>query len=445
MKTKMKNIALVTSALIALSGCLDDPFDYAFGDGNSGTLPEGGAVTMLYGEGSSGAFAMQAVDTDDVSADVDGQENLALSNIQVIGDYANQAALNMKVTGGEKASIQLVSSSGVDLSEAYTAGSGTLIFDVEVNSFAKLTGTTVNPVTVTLKSDGGAEEGVTVDITSSISAYLGAKNDSAANNVQSVKLPLTCFTDQGIDISKSTQPFSMTVNSDIDLNINKIRFQAESGGNKPGINLVVDCTNLDKREVLTDAESTVFSAIDSANKTGWARFQPTTATGLDYEDGGVHFKGITSIATGTKNSFLGLILDEEKLKDLSQYVEHGEIQFDLIATANSDTPHPTGNIMIKMETPNKPDAEGPAQGEYGYPTSELVVAHNFNTDPLNQVRKVKLPLTKFFTREDGNIDLNVVKNVKKVVIFPELVDKSQNYNPGGMTYYVADVKLVMNP
>ncbi|WP_428440722.1 putative glycoside hydrolase [Photobacterium sagamiensis] len=435
----MKKIVLATSALMALSGCLDDTFDYG-GSGNSGTtpgLPVGGEVTQIYGEGSTGAFAMQATDKDDATADVDGQENSALSNIQVIGDYQNQGALNVTVTESAKASIQLFSNSGIDLAAPNSDGAGTLIFDVKVNEHTKISADTskVNPITVTLLSDGSPE--ASVDITSSINAFLGSPT-------QSVRLPLNCFSDQGVDFSKTTQPFSMKVNSDINFDISNIRFQAESGGDKPGSNLVVDCYKQEKKEILTDDISTVFE-FDGAAKTGWARFQPTTATGLDLELSGVHFKGITSVATGTKNSFLGLILDEEKLKDLSLYLEHGKLEFDFYADSNSATAHPTGNVMVKMETPNKPDAEGPAQGEYGYPTSQLVVAHNYNSDPLQEVRKVSLPLKQFFTNTDGNIDINALKYVKKVVIFPELVDKAENYNPGGMTYYVADVKLVMNP
>lgn len=445
MNTKFKRAAVLTSVIMALSGCLEDGFNYNDGKDGPGPVP-GGEVTQIYGEGSDGSFTMQAVDKDGMTADVDGQENSALSNIQVIGDFLSQAALNVSVTQNAKAGIKFIATSPVDYSKATTDKTGLLIFDVHMKDFPS---GKVTPATVTLKSDNGSEG--KVDITSSLSAYLGVKNSDVVNSTQSVRIPLQCFADHGVDFSKVTQSFSMDMSANASFDISNVRVQAEAGGDKPGMNLVIECDN-SKSEVLTTPESTVYARHKNAQgefvESGWTYHQTSNGAKIypvKNEDSDIGWAGVESTAEPGKQTYLSFILNKEdvKLKDVSQYLEKGTLEFTLWVESYSEMAHPTNNIMVKIDTPTKNDPESPSP-DYRYPASKLWVMSCKTDNCEGSIQKFSIPLSEFFSTTDGDIDINILKHIKKVVFFPEKVD-DKSYSPKGFKFSISDLKFVMNP
>ena len=446
MKTNFKRAAVLTSVVMALSGCLEDGFNYNDGKDGPGPVP-GGEVTQIYGEGSDGSFIMQAVDKDGSVVDVDGQESSALSNIQVTGDYQSQAALNVAVTQDAKAGIQFIASSPVDYSEANADKTGLLIFDVHMKDFP--TGK-VTPATVTLKSDDGSEG--KVDITSSLNAYLGVKNSDEVNSTQSVRIPLQCFADQGVDFSKVTQSFSMDMSANANFDISNVRVQAEAGGNMPGINLVIECDNSSKSEVLTTAESVVYARQKNDQgefvESGWTYHQTSNGAKTypeDSENPDIGWAGVESTAAPGKQTYLSFILNKEdtKLKDVSQYLENGTLEFNIWIESYSEMPHPNDHIIMKIDTPTKNEPESPSP-DYRYPASKLYTIYCKVDNCEGKKQKMSVSLADMFSTADGEIDINVLKHVKKVVFFPEKVD-DKSYTPKGLKFSVSDVKFVMNP
>ncbi|MGR5063494.1 putative glycoside hydrolase [Photobacterium sp. DNB22_13_2] len=445
MNIKFKRAAVVTSVIMALSGCLEDGFSYNDGKDGTGPVP-GGEVTQIYGEGSNGAFIMQAVDKGDMTVDVDGQENTALSNIQVIGDYLSQAALNVSVTQDAKAGIQFIASSPVDYSKVTVNKAGLLLFDVHMKDFPS---GKVTPATVTLISDDGSEG--KVDITSSLSAYLGVKNSDVVNSTQSVRIPLQCFADQGVDFSKVTQSFSMDMSANANFDISNVRVQAEAGGDKPGMNLVIECDN-SKSEVLTTPESIVYARQKNDQgefvESGWTYHLTSNGTKIypvKNEDSEIGWAGVESTAEPGKQTYLSFILNKEdvKLKDVSQYLEKGTLEFTLWVESYSEMAHPTNNIMVKIDTPTKNDPESPSP-DYRYPASKLWAMSCKTDNCEGAIQKFSIPLSELFSTTDGDIDINILKHIKKVVFFPEKVD-DKSYSPKGLKFSISDLKFVMNP
>ncbi|PSW16593.1 hypothetical protein C9J01_06255 [Photobacterium rosenbergii] len=446
MKTNFKRAAVLTSVVMALSGCLEDGFNYNGGKDGPGPVP-GGEVTQIYGKDSDGAFIMQAVDKDGVIADVDGQENSSLSNIQVIGDYQSQTALNVEVTQDAKAGIQFTANSPVDYSKVNADKTGLLIFDVHMKEFPS---GEVTPAVVTLKSDNGKSG--QVDITSSLSAYLGVKHSDLVNSTQTVRIPLQCFADQGVDFSKVTQSFSMDMSANANFDISNVRVQAEAGGDKPGINLVIECDNSAKSEVLTTPESTIYARSKNDQgefvESGWTYHQTSNGAKIypvNNEDSDIGWAGVESTAEPGKQTYLSFILNKEdtKLKDVSQYLERGALEFTLWVESYSEMPHPTNNIIVKIDTPTKNDPESPSS-DYRYPASKLWTISCKTDNCEGAVQKFSLSLADFFSTADGEIDINVLKHIKKIVFFPEKVD-DKSYSPKGFKFSVSDVKFVMNP
>lgn len=450
MDMKVKKIAIVCSTLFALSGCMDDPYSYpkdnegGTGGGGTGGGGTGGNITQIYGEGADGSFVLTATDSADVSADVDGQENSSLANIQVIGDYANQAPLTVTVTQQEKASVQFTSAAGVDYSEASADGEGTVMFDVTVKGMAS---GSHKPVMVTMKSADG--KAASVDISSSLSAYSGT------DFVHTVKIPLSCFSTAGVDFKNIEQPFSLNMSSNTEFAMSNVRVQAASSGDTPGTNNVLECTDKDKTELLTDAESIVYQrdadAPGAPYADGWAYHFVNEMNGIAYYPENVPASGATggfagneSIAGAGKMTHLSFIIKEDApiLKDISQFVDKGELQFYLWREQNSHAPHPTGNFQIKFDTPMKNEADAPSPGNYGYPPSNVltIASADYNWDAVNLVT---IPVRDFVTK-NGEVDINLVKHIKKVVIMPEKVD-DRGYSSAGMKYAIADLKFVMNP
>ncbi|MGF1735987.1 putative glycoside hydrolase [Photobacterium satsumensis] len=445
MNIKFKRAAVVTSVIMALSGCLEDGFSYNDGKDGTGPVP-GGEVNQIYGEGSNGAFIMQAVDKGGMTVDVDGQENTALSNIQVIGGYLSQASLNVSVTQDAKAGIQFIASSPVDYSKATVNKAGVLLFDVHMKDFPS---GKVTPATVTLKSDDGSEG--KVDITSSLSAYLGVKNSDVVNSTQSVRIPLQCFADQGVDFSKVTQSFSMDMSANANFDISNVRVQAEAGGDKPGMNLVIECDN-SKSEVLTTPESIVYARQKNDQgefvESGWTYHLTSNGAKIypvKNEDSEIGWAGVESTAEPGKQTYLSFILNKEdvKLKDVSQYLEKGTLEFTLWVESYSEMAHPTNNIMVKIDTPTKNDPESPSP-DYRYPASKLWVMSCKMDNCEGAIQKFSIPLSEFFSTTDGDIDINILKHIKKVVFFPEKVD-DKSYSPKGFKFSISDLKFVMNP
>ncbi|MCG7588199.1 putative glycoside hydrolase, partial [Photobacterium sp. OFAV2-7] len=378
------------------------------------------------------------------------------TNVVVSADVATEGTVSFENKATAAAELLLSSTSDYDFTNSKNNSKGVLEFDIKVNSFDKLSGTSdVQPVNVTLKSSD--DKTASVDISSAMSAYIGS------TDFQKVRVPLSCF--DNVDITKVNQPFSLQVVSGINYSVQDIQYIAEADGDKAGAGNLLQCTNTS--EVIKD-DSLLFSRDMSNTITGWATELPKTngtsfngtipnanpnTTLPDYTDGFAYkFTGYWA-KTGKYESTspvetLSLTMPaaaDAKYKDLSYLMENGELQFYLQKHVDVDNPADFASLSLNVQfTTPEAGAEGvPADG---YSNSQV---HQIDIQTLDasKLYSVNIPLKTLFTATDGKVDPNALQYINALAFTPEgtVVDGVSEINYVGLKYLLGEVKLVMNP
>ncbi|GAL04407.1 hypothetical protein JCM19237_1079 [Photobacterium aphoticum] len=217
MEININKKALIVSglSLSLLAGCLDDPYHYPE---EEVVPPPPSNTSKIYGPESDGTFALSVIDKDALQAPINtegfvSQGNVSTSNIS----GQTQGNLNLRIT--ESAAARLVAhssnSANLDMDIADPATS-TLQFALRVMDKPAVD----QDIYLTTQREDGIDLGK-VSLTSAVMAYTGAAP-------QTVKVPLSCFTDAGMDYSDTLAPFVLHSSSNLNVDIGDIRVVTNS-------------------------------------------------------------------------------------------------------------------------------------------------------------------------------------------------------------------------
>ncbi|AJR05259.1 hypothetical protein C9J03_16510 [Photobacterium gaetbulicola] len=486
MEVKMKYLALLTAAILSLSGCVEDAKD-SNGSGNSGevTNPDDGGdnsggdngsgndedlklpreVAIYYPDApdqeATSPYAIYLIDKDDNALAVSGDNNIVHGNITVAGETAIKEPLTVSITDDKAAIVFSSDGKGYDINAANgnENKNGTLQFKVKTNNFDVLnTADELNTVSLTMAS---GETKATIDITSAVSASINAEQS------QLIRVPLTCFEEQGLDINAVDVAMSLETSGSIGYEFSDARIIANSITEKPGSNNVQGCLNNGDSIVLTEDTSVLAQSIYRGSawvQEGQTKTISTTRgkaiqlnPGNSTDEGTIRYNGIHYTAANnwdpSSRSLLIFAIDLAKnlqdmavsRLDLSHYMD-GTLQLKYFMPTNAiDLPAGADTyLVIKMETPIV-NATGETTG--GYPSSESVF-FNLTKAGVNkgQASDIELPIKDFFTNINGAVSFNALQYVEKLVTHIQQggPDEAPVYsNLAEFKYGLADIKVVM--
>lgn len=453
-----RSVMLAGLSVSLLSGCVEDPYDYGNNgeEDNGGSTAPTGNIYKVYGDNADGWYNLAIYDED--------------SGITLVSDSGDAESLNIKVSPVEvgveqgprqveifdKASVMATSETSRDLSvqanepnEDENIKGGTLQF--YINPVTKTEGDAKIVVALPTAEGGRAE----VDITSAYNSFLGAEHADFLEMGQQVKIPASCFTEQGVDFSNSETPFALESDSALKFELGNIRIRASTSGEK----YVLPCAS--DSEVLKDDESEIYYRIKgdlpgdncisndagTIYQCGWATTtQKVNNTSLKWPANGVTlaFDKMEAGQEGGLKFTVDSVKDEEgnkvfENKDLSQYMEEGVLSLDLDVTSYGANGRA---ITVQIETIQGYTAsqvvELPRVGESGsggfnFTTVEIPVRDLFTVENLQNPEK-----------PDRRVDARTVQHVQTVVIKPVLADENDSLNDG-MEFTVDNIKLLMKP
>ncbi|MGX9522583.1 putative glycoside hydrolase [Vibrio mediterranei] len=405
MEKHIKTLLAASISLGALSGCLDDPYNY----------PEPKPPSEqkeIYSGQSDGTFALSIVDQADIEAQVDSNGNASQGNVSATGLNTNtNPPINFHVTGSAKGRLQAKSANGNPVDMNVDKNSSTLQFD-----FRSLEKPALNQaIYVSTQQTTGTDSSQV-----SLSSVTMALSQSSG---QTLKIPLSCF---NMEFSQTVAPFVLHSDGNINADVSNIRIVSNS---LEGDKSVLECSN-NSTLVEPDAgsENSNLFIVGSPSQ-GWATNLTTWMTdGSSLQlDWGYDSFSITypNPATGANG---GIILQPQdgNPRDVAAYVATGVLEFML--NVDSYGSHPTKRLQIQMES-----TVGNSQ--------PYLLPQGFAEGSWQQVR---VPLKTLFTKQDGSIDINVLRNINKPLsLLPEWI--SENDTLAGMKYTIAGVKLVLNP
>ncbi|MGF1735967.1 putative glycoside hydrolase [Photobacterium satsumensis] len=481
MTFKKSSLALLITASVALTGCLSDNYDYSGdGDGNTGGGGGGGASTELgtqvplyykYRDDQNSdwdaPYVMYAVDSDGTETAVDGNALPSSSNINVEGEFASAEPLTVTVSD-DKASLIFSADKAYDITKAnlFAEGKnlgGSIQFYVNTLSY-DLGDDPENPNPVLLTMFNG-DKTVSTDITSSVIA-------SATGKAQFIRVPLNCFIDDGLDLSKVDIAMAIETEGAIQYEFSQARLANNSVSLTPAGANIQGCYNNNNSKVLADEEVILnrdTRVLDEDDKLIWEvqgetdNIRITRGTLIQHKpsdwggagEGAIRFRGIDydSKFNPDQRSILAFAIEAgSELKDMaiprldmSHYMANGELQ---MAFLLHESALPTGDdtyLVMTMDPPAN-NTEGIPDG--GYPSSETV-SYKLNDKVVEgEVHHVSIPLRDFFTKTNGSISLNTLQYAEKLTTHIEQRDSDGTADfsqLAGFKYALADIKLVMNP
>ena len=447
LKKIARSVMLASLSVALLSGCVEDNYDYGDGNGNGGggSTPKPTKIYKVYGDSADGWFPLYIVDKDDNKTAVPDSGDSSSLNITTtpVSPGTSQGPLLITVDNGQPGTILTQASTPIDLTTPANAAEdhpdgkgGTLQFYLRPGS-KTLSG---KKVAVTLPTpEGVATE---VDITTAFNAFVGAGNGDNNNLGQQLKIPVSCFTDLGVDFSSNDTPFSLTSESNADFELANIRLRAETSKEK----YVLPCSW--NSEILDEENSNIFTREPNEVDGGWTRsgwannvstYGPAKVgwppAGQVEGKGGVTVKFPDAEAGQTAGLILAVDSDKDddnnvvySNKDISRYLENGVLSFDLYVVSYAT--HPTQVISVKMNT-----------------DAEFTDSLSYKLEPgLADLewKNVQIPLRDLFTAADGRVDAAAIGHIQKpLVIAPEAPGEGNTLN--GMEIAVNNVRLLMNP
>ncbi|MGF1682756.1 putative glycoside hydrolase [Photobacterium minamisatsumaniensis] len=459
MTFKKSTLALMMASTVALTGCLSDDYDYS-GDAESLT-----AQVPLYHndpKDHTSPYTMTAVDAHGMEVDVDGQENGALDNIQVTGDFYDVKPLTVEVSD-DKASLVFKANQEYDINAANNSADdqgGTVQFYVQTKHYDIGEGEERNKVMLTM---GNGNNTHSIDITSAMAAAAVTETGTA----QWIRVPLSCFVEQGLDLGGVD--FAMGIESEgaIEYEFSQARLASNSVPEQPGAQevqgclsnnnskVLIDSTTIINQDIRTDGAWAIQGEADDVRITRGKGINPNPGNNTD--EGTIRYKGIEydEKFDSTRRSILAFAINKaSELKDMtvprldmSHYMANGELQMTLLLPS---THLPAGDdtyLVLTLDTPVN-NTIGLPNG--GYPTSQTVSYNLTQAGVVNgEAHHVKISLHDFFVKPNGTTSLNGLQYVEKLTTHIEqraTEDGEADFtNLAGFKYGLADIKLVMNP
>lgn len=366
----------------------------------------------LYGPSDDRSFDVTIIDSDGIEAIVDESGNMIQGNIQTQNPLGTpRGTLNVDISGDAKGRVLLQSSNSSEIDLDVEPSSATLQFDVTTISKPALD----QEVYITTQNTIGADIGK-VSITSALLANYN-------QGTQTIKVPLSCFSDEGMDFTNTISPLALESNDNLTFTFGNARVI----GSSTQQNNVLECDTTNTPLAADDpndsyAASKVFFV--SGGVQGWATGITNWMTGgssaLHY--GGDHIRIEYDNAPAGENGGLVLKTTDDSTRDLSNYIDTGVLQF--MFNVDNYGSHPTQRFQIQMES------------------SQFGNSQPYILDVGSGWQQVQVPLNELFTIEDGSIDINVLKNIETAVsILPEWVGPSDTLQ--GMQFSIGSVQLVI--
>ncbi|SON53218.1 putative glycoside hydrolase [Vibrio tapetis] len=406
MKNYTKTLLTAAISLGLLNGCLDDPYEYP-------SPPPTSTKKEIYSAQSDGTYALSIVDQTDLEMQLDSNGNASQGNVSTTGLNSNtNPPVNFQVTGSNKGRLIAKSANGNSVDMGIEKDNSTLQFDLR--SLEKPT--LKQAIYVSAQKVSGTDS---TQVSLSSAALALSKSSS-----QTLKIPLSCF---NMDFAQTLAPFVIHTNGNFNADIGNIRVISNSiDGDKS----VLECTNTSTfLEPDLGSQDSNLLIIGSPSQ-GWATKLTTwMSDGSSLQIDWGHDSFSISYPSPAAGSNGGVILqpNDSTARDIAAYVSTGVLEFML--NVESYGSHPTKRLQIQMES----SAKGRSQ-PYLLPASFAE----------NSWQQVRVPLKTLFTSKDGNIDINVLRNIDKPMsLFPEWVSDGDTL--AGMKYTIAGVKLVMNP
>ena len=477
MTYKKSSLALLIASTVALTGCLDDNYDYSSGGGgNSGTGSNKlTAQVPLYHDDPkthTSPYIMTAVDVNGMEGDVDGQENASLENIQVTGNFLDVEPLTVEISE-DKASLIFKANKEYDITAANNSADdqgGTVQFYVETSHYDIGEGPERNKVMLTM---GNGEQSYGIDISSAMAAAAVTETGTA----QWIRVPMSCFIDQGLDLTTVDHAMGIESEGAIEYKISQARLASNSVPEVIGTNNIQGCLNNNNSKVLIEDETTLNRSYKDEQE-NWAdkgeaqniritrgkALQLTPNFTVDGVD--VRFRGIEydDKFDPSRRSTLTFAIDagsnlgdmEQPRLDMSHYLDKGELQMAFFIPNAASMPAGDLNFVVSLESPSSNTNGEPTPGlpAGGYGNSETV-SYNLTQEGMEKakVHHIRIPLRDLFTKTNANtgaetISLNALQYVEKMVTHIEQTDANGDADfsqLAGLRYGLADIKIVMNP
>ena len=396
--------------------------------GDQGPNGKSGSIAVLYGPNSDWDFHLAATDKNDALDLIDQDGEVRLENVitkpLVEGERDN--GLNIAITDGFGSILSTsVSDQGIDLStQAYQ---GTLQFDIKVNE---------NPnkkdVAVVLSDDSGNSD--IVDITSAINAFTGA-------TTQSIAIPLNCFDET--NFSEIVKPFSLVTEADLNFDLSNVRYLRDTVDTENAL----ECES--ESEVFKGPETLLFERLAENNEDGdriigdMNRRTPYNGSGTGWSNEGEFKHGGFYPSNNDEDNVsgdVGVVLrylnNQISTKDLSNFIESGYLSFDLYLEHSGD--YPKTDFEVWFSTADISDDEElfdqPETKSNYYPITDIDEGKWYH---------VQVDLKNLFADQNGQIDINKVKNIKNLVIKTDVI-KSDDSTPvvKSPKFYFNNIKLV---
>ena len=482
MTYKKSSLALLIASTVALTGCLDDNYDYSSGGGNTGggASNELGTQVPLYYKYNDNQnsdwdapYVMYAVDADGTETAVDGNALPESSNINVEGEFALAEPLTVTVSD-DKASLIFDAGKAYDISRSNLFAEdknlgGSIQFYVNTISY-DLGDDPENPNPVLLTMFNGNKK-VSTDITSSVIA-------SASGKAQFIRVPLKCFIDEGLDLKNVDIAMAIETQGAIQYEFSQARLANNSVSLTPATANIQGCYNNNNSKVLADEEAILARDTRVVNEeTGqliWdlkgetddvrvTRGTVANITNNGTTEGSIRANGIyfdNEKFDKEKRSILSFAIDvnanlgtmEYPRLDLSHYMLNGELQAQFIIPNNNTVVMPTeGELELVMQfySPgNNTDGMVIDGDNYG---NGIAVTYNLTEAGADKGKTIDIaiPVRDFFTNaNNGAISLNALQYVEKLETHVQVrhADDSVKFDAlEGFRYGLGDIKLVMNP
>jgi beta-glucosidase len=249
-----------------------------------------------------------------------------------------------------------------------------------------------------------------------INKVLPAATPVGETNWTTVKVPLSCFVDEGMDFTLVNTPFLMYTDEAVEFNLGEIRYVPAS---VDAANDAVTCEEL-RGEALPPLTGDnvdvweIFSATATTwqtDTTDWSPVSDHIAVVQPDVSDSEHLVSVEYSAT-SPDSYRGLVFVEGTAKNLEDYVSEGYLQFDLYIESYDSSQQ---GLVVKMES-----AAGPGDD---YPLAVLAVG---------EWHTVSVPVADLNT---GALDIQEV--TKPLAILP-----SWGASQAGVQFSFKNVKLM---
>ncbi|MEZ9668464.1 putative glycoside hydrolase [Vibrio breoganii] len=403
-----KKTLIASLCALSLAGCLDDPYEEPKQSVDS---------IVLYGSGDDGLFSMAVIDSSGTKAFVDSSGSVSQGNVHTQSmTESTSGDLDVTITNDENGRILLESNDGEAVFLDIDTSKATLQFDSKMKS-KPIVG---QEVYLTTQKEMDQDIGH-VELTSTfLASYNGA--------TQTVKVPLSCFITSGMDFTQALAPFALESSSNLDFTLGNIQIIADSIEQDD----VLECQSTSDRVEADDPNdsyqvSTLFKVGDTGTE-GWAtgitNWMTTGESTLYWASD--HIRVEYTDAPAGENGGLVFATTDGSTLDISDYIDTGILKFSL--NVSSYASHPTKRLQVQMES----SVFGNSQP---YLLDENTAA--------NRWTEIKIPLSDLFTREDGSVNINSLKNIDKgMSILPEWVESTDTLQ--GIDFSIRDIQIAMS-